>query len=190
MKIDQGYSYAISLKQPWAYHIFNSNKDVENRTWRLPDVMIERPVFIHASKTLDHVDDSFFVPKNLLTFGAVIGAVKFTGCCQNSQSKWAVPGQYHWEIAEEKMILDRPILLRGKLGFFKVPMLIIEDEMDFDEMLNQQDKMIKQLEWSFDDTKAYLKLTYGVVSRHLMTNNQLLKFHRFLEAKINEKSKG
>jgi hypothetical protein len=59
-------------------------------------------------------------------FGHIIGEVDITGCQfrfgeenDNLYSRWAIPGQYGFKLANP-VLYDRPIPYKGQLGFFPV----------------------------------------------------------------------
>lgn len=108
--------FALTIKQPHAFHILHSGKDVENRTWKLPEHHKNQWIALHAAKTADKtvpavngIDSSHY--------GAIIGFLKFSDCVQDSDSLWAMTGQYHWLISVAKPI-DRPIPCKGHLGLW------------------------------------------------------------------------
>lgn len=103
---------AISVKQPWAYLLCSGIKDIENRTWRLPEKMKGQKVLIHASgKSLSWLEFIDYVMRldcedldilkairetpfsegwlKSLPTGAIIGSVVFTDCTINHASIWA-----------------------------------------------------------------------------------------------------
>ncbi len=97
----------ISVKQPWAYLLCAGIKNIENRTWRLPEKMKGQRVLIQASRKWDgrHRDMSPLFTKEqwsalnesaqriiaggLLPTSAIIGSVVFTDCVINHPSVWA-----------------------------------------------------------------------------------------------------
>ncbi len=126
---------ALSIKQPWAWLICAGHKDVENRNW---NTNFRGRIYVHAGKSFDIGE---FVPaamkyrkspnfngdfrsfmdlydRKILSYGAIIGEVDITGCIRNSRSPWAVPGQYHFLLANG-ILYDKPIPCRGALGFFE-----------------------------------------------------------------------
>jgi hypothetical protein len=135
----------ISLRQPWAYLICSGIKDIENRTWKLPEKYKGERVLIHASsdkkfnydvlnikqynafldKQTFKSDDFPFADK--LTRSAIIGSVEIVDCVINHPSIWAEytrgwPSDpkviYHWVLANP-ILFDKPILnVKGKLGFW------------------------------------------------------------------------
>ena len=42
----------ISLRQPWAFLLCSGIKDIENRTWKLPEKYKDKWVLIHASTNI------------------------------------------------------------------------------------------------------------------------------------------
>lgn len=108
--------YALTIKNPHAYNILYSGKDVESRTWKLPLNYQGVWIALHAAKTYDKSWPIVTIPKDY--YGAIIGFVKFSDCVENSDSKWAIPGQYHWLISETTT-LSNPIPCKGALGFWR-----------------------------------------------------------------------
>ena len=118
--------FALTIKQPHAFHILHSGKDVENRTWKLPEHHKNQWIALHAAKTADKtvpavngIDSSHY--------GAIIGFLKFSDCVQDSDSPWAIAGQYHWLISVAKRI-DRPIPCKGHLGLWRVSFELVYDK--------------------------------------------------------------
>jgi hypothetical protein len=112
--------YAITLKQPWIHYILYHGKDVENRTWKLPESSKNQWIALHAGKTFDKnycPRSSISLDKN--QFSAILGFIQFSDCITNSSSEWAIENQYHWVISQ-KIILKEPIPCKGKLGFWIV----------------------------------------------------------------------
>jgi hypothetical protein len=60
-----------------------------------------------------------------LPTGAIVGSVEIVDCIQNSKSKWAIRGQWHW-ILKNPRALARPIPFKGALGFIRVPDRILK----------------------------------------------------------------
>jgi hypothetical protein len=109
---------AISVRQPWAYAILHLGKDVENRPMR---THFRGRILIQASLTVER-DEALALkldPDELPT-GAIVGDVEIIDCVDNSRSKWAEPGQWHWRLKNPRY-LKTPIPFKGKLGFIRVP---------------------------------------------------------------------
>jgi len=131
---------AISVRQPWAWFIVQGWKDIENRSWPLPQKYIGKRVSIHAGKHFfpSKIEEIFedvkaagmqkpdFDPITLNDIkqlcGGIVGTAVFSGCVQNSTSPWASrePRAFHWQIAEATPVDFIPCL--GKLSFF-IPVL-------------------------------------------------------------------
>lgn len=112
--------YAITLKQPWAYYILHRGKDVENRTWKLPESHKNEFIALHAGRTFDIDYCPSFIALDENQFSAILGFIKFSDCITNSTSEWAIKGQYHW-IISEVIRLKHPIPCKGALGFWRLP---------------------------------------------------------------------
>ena len=97
---------AISVKQPWAYLLCTGAKNIENRTWKLPEKYKGKRVLIHASGKTDKEPYMLFndaqieAIENSITdimdvfacyhnTSAIIGSVVFTDCVVNHKSGWA-----------------------------------------------------------------------------------------------------
>lgn len=136
----------LSVRQPWGYLLCAGIKDIENRTWPLPEKYKGKWVLIHASakpnisildscvmfsedqwrflKGFDMLTPFFWLK---LGTSAIIGAVKFSGCVINHPSIWAEHSRgwpsdpkhiYNW-IVSDAVLFDKPILnVRGKLSFW------------------------------------------------------------------------
>lgn len=138
---------AISVRQPWAYLICAGLKDIENRTWKLPEKYKGQRVLIHAGKTryvnpfdllTNEQYDSISQDKRIemandMEFGAIIGSVEIVDCVINHPSIWAEKSKmlydglspdrydkiYNW-VLRNPVLFDKPVLnVKGQLGFFK-----------------------------------------------------------------------
>lgn len=112
---------AISIKQPWAWAIFNG-KPVENRVWHSD---YRGPLLIHASKAFDKEGD-LWIQKNkkilgidgmplFFPCGKVIGIVDMVSCVTYHPSPWFC-GPYGF-VFENPRLID-PFPMRGRLGIF------------------------------------------------------------------------
>jgi hypothetical protein len=97
----------LSYKNPWGYLVAANIKDIENRTWKLPEKMKGQRVLIHVSAKpvpMKHESDIFtynqwwqgltpdqrvLLNSNTLPNSAIIGSVEFVDCVQNHTSIWA-----------------------------------------------------------------------------------------------------
>lgn len=125
---------ALTLRQPWAWTVFNTTKDVENRQW---PAKVRGTIAIHAadeqpagvyerSKTFIrkvlHSRGHFGVripSEDKLPKGAIIGLVDIVDCVTDSRSVWW-EGPIGFKLANPRR-LPRPIPCRGKRRFFTVP---------------------------------------------------------------------
>lgn len=109
---------ALTVRQPWASLIVAGIKDVENRPRRL---RYRGRLAIHAGLGVNK--DALRKYRHLydepLPAGAIIGSVEVVDCVENSKSKWALDGYFHWVLANPRE-LKRPRPMRGHLGLWDV----------------------------------------------------------------------
>ena len=132
--------YAITLKPHWAYAVFHLGKDIENRSWRLPQKYENRRIWIHSSanaskkeynKYLNFLEDKKinFLPFDDLFFpcSAIVGSVEFNHCPYISarESVWHMEDFNGWKITNP-VLLPTPISAKGKLGFWDCTELVKE----------------------------------------------------------------
>jgi len=122
---------ALTIRQPWASLIIYGPKDVENRTWKLPQWMVGQKFAVHASKTIDQEDmeAAFELCRQIegawtpdVAFyaavrGAVLGTTVAMGCVTESDSPFFF-GPFGFLLRDRKA-LDLPIPARGFLGFWE-----------------------------------------------------------------------
>ena len=108
MESDWNWAPCLSVRQPWASLIVEGIKDIENRTWKLPEKYKGKRVLIHAGiyKKLDKMPLGMVFSKEQLSelclnftvlelctrlgpFGAIIGSVEIVDCVINHESIWA-----------------------------------------------------------------------------------------------------
>lgn len=119
----------LSMHQPWATLAVLGIKDIENRSWPLPDKYRNIPILIQATRkkmvhdaaTLNilltaNIDPSILSEK--WEQGGIIGKVTFSNCTADSKSPWALPGFYHWKMTSPQRLLF--LKCPGKQRFFKV----------------------------------------------------------------------
>jgi len=119
----------LTVRQPWAWAMFNAGKDVENRTRRTKH---RGPLAIHVStfhKWHEIEQDlcvcglrnkSVVLPGKVdleQTLGCIVGVVDLVDCVRDSASQWARPGGLHWVIANPRRA--RPVPIVGQLGIFE-----------------------------------------------------------------------
>ena len=140
---------AISIKQPWAYLICAGIKDVENRTWPLPEKYKGERVFIHASGKPDKEPYMLFNDDQVAAIDSIImdvcrayeqtsqiiGSVRFIDCVINHPSIWAekTGEERVWANGTEYFIPRKPIynwVLANPVLFDK-PILNIKGKLSF-----------------------------------------------------------
>jgi hypothetical protein len=100
---------ALTIRQPWASLIIDGSKDVENRSW---PTNYRGILVVHAGAK----DDPSEPAETDLPRGAIIGTVRVIDCVRDSESPWAVPGQYHWILSDPRPC--RPRAARGQQGLW------------------------------------------------------------------------
>ena len=134
--------HVLTLKEPWIYHILNSGKDVENRSWRLWSGFEGIPIALHSGKTIDKVSPKYQVEEKKLILGKIQAFTIFWGI--NPKSKWAIKESngkqnWNWKIMETWQIPD-PIPAIGKQGIWTVPR-----SLGLSDLWNERDKKLKQV---------------------------------------------
>lgn len=128
----------LSVRQPWALHIIQSGKDVENRTRNVAGAY-RGLVAIHAGKVADERALARLprLPENGIPrtfhYGAIIGVATLVSVhrstpwhcedcddCEGMCSEWAEPGQVHLVFKHPRR-LRYPIPFTGSLGLRDVP---------------------------------------------------------------------
>lgn len=107
---------ALTVRQPWASLIVAGIKNVENRTWR---TNYRGKLGIHAGSHVDRdaLDQYGHLLNDDPPLGALIGSVTLVDCVQDSRSRWADPGMWHWVLEDAKKLV-RPRWMPGKLGIW------------------------------------------------------------------------
>ncbi len=131
-------NYCLSVQQPWAALIITGRKKVEHRTWKPPQKIIGKRIFIHASKKVDtscHYMTGRAAGKATLRRlseikGAIIGSVVIAGYLDHfTISGDLIRSPVDWTL-KDAQILETPVYCKGRLGIWKV-----EDMLDADELL-------------------------------------------------------
>lgn len=131
---------ALAIRQPFAFLIAEGFKEVENRSRR---TNYRVPVLIHASKspamsaealervlvtrrggvsagelirTLDRYYEVAKSGGSTIRTGGIIGRVDIVDCVRDYDSPWAIPGQWHWVLANPVILPFQPC--KGQLNFF------------------------------------------------------------------------
>ena len=107
---------ALTVQQPWASLIVEGIKDVENRTRYS---YYRGRLGIHAGLRFDQqaLDRYERVLGDELPLGALVGSITLVDCIDDSRSEWAIPGMWHWILANPRK-LARPRWMPGKLGIW------------------------------------------------------------------------
>lgn len=129
----------ISIKQPWAYLIFNG-KDIENRTWPthfrgrvlIHVSAINSKNWVEAVKAIPGAWDKISIKQKDYSYSAIIGSVEIVDCvvCHpsiwaekregrlNSAKQWIEKPIYNWVLANP-VLFAKPITnVKGKLSFW------------------------------------------------------------------------
>jgi hypothetical protein len=118
----------LTVRQPWAWAFFSAGKDVENRSRR---TNYRGPLAIHVSRFSDWheiAEDACsmygLLRSTVLTraeleqsIGLIIGVVDVIDCVRDSPSRWAIPEQWHWVVANPRSV--HPVQIIGQLGIFE-----------------------------------------------------------------------
>jgi hypothetical protein len=108
---------ALTIRQPWASLIMAGIKDVENRTWTTG---YRGRLAIHAGARVEAdglAAHGHLLPRGDLPRGAMLGTVSLVDVVENHPSVWAVPGLWHWVLADPNL-LSQPIPMSGRLGLW------------------------------------------------------------------------
>lgn len=112
----------LVVLQPWAHAIAWSGKDVENRSWR-PATNL-RTLAIIAGRRVDRgALEEFAEPDGGWPLGKVVAVVTIGGShrdCDGSCSKWAMPGEVHWQLRNVRP-LPEPVPCPGWQGVRNIP---------------------------------------------------------------------
>lgn len=141
----------ISVKQPWAYLLCAGIKDIENRTWKLPEKYKGERVLIHASgakmKSLFSclTKEQLELANSKLGYeydfdkvfakSAIIGSVRFVDCVINHESIWAEKTEISTEWGKDLEIIvdDKPIYnwVTTDAILFNKPILNVKGRLNF-----------------------------------------------------------
>lgn len=114
---------ALTLRQPWAWAVIFGGKNVENRTWkpRKPFTLLVHAGITWTEEGAEHCEKlGVDVPEDATWGGQIIGAVDVTGATEQSDSPWALPGYWHWELQNPRPA-NPPIPTRGRAALFRPP---------------------------------------------------------------------
>jgi hypothetical protein len=116
---------ALSIREPWASLIIGGRKPIENRDWT---TNYRGPLLIHASKTLDRVNEEHMTAllgepyeewhmSTAMRFGGIIGTATLVAIVRESSSPWFV-GRFGWVLENARPLPF--VALRGMPGLFEV----------------------------------------------------------------------
>lgn len=122
---------ALSVRQPWADLIVDGIKDVENRTWSTD---FRGRLLVHAPSTVDRAavervyrDLGLALPEGYdPVTGALLGWTEVVDCVTRHPSRFFA-GPYGFVLRHPQR-LPRPIPWPGRLGIFRVPASVLEQE--------------------------------------------------------------
>lgn len=120
-------SYALTVRAPWAQSILLLGKDVENRTWR---THYRGTLYVHVgsrapTRAMLSALETVIGARMFETVqrhplwerrSAIIGSVELLDCIEDSRSRWALPGAWHWILTNPKRL--RPIPQLGGCGLW------------------------------------------------------------------------
>lgn len=128
---------ALSIKQPWAELILQGRKTIEIRSW---NTNYRGYFLIHASKKPDiKAMKMFNFCREKLLYGYLLGYAKLSDVViYNSEKEFIKDRDKHLSLYEERkypvygFVLEdihriKPIKYKGKLGFFNVPEIELDD---------------------------------------------------------------
>lgn len=122
---------ALTIKQPYAGLIVDGVKDIENRAWK---THFRGRIYIHAGASNEH--EQRYIPAIItemqfeecnqlwLTHGiwdksSIIGEAEIIDCVQDSKSIWALPGYWHWVLANPVKYHTPIYNVKGKQSFWE-----------------------------------------------------------------------
>lgn len=124
----------LTLRQPWAWLVFNNGKDIENRTFK---TRYRGLLWIHAAgfrvsrKSCNKIENRFGCvisefDRERFLYSHVIGCVDLVDVVRDSTSKWALEKLegnerdcYHWVI-ENPRLLESPFQAKGNQGLWNI----------------------------------------------------------------------
>src|SRR5579859_1542957 len=133
----------LSVRQPFADWLVHPQrfldaglppKRIENRDWT---TSFRGPVLIHASKTfedealdywwahLPEIERAVSLEEGYYVRGAIVGQAELVSIVTESDDPWFC-GTYGWVLANARPF-EKPIIYKGQLKLFHVPMSILEE---------------------------------------------------------------
>lgn len=136
---------ALTIRNPWAWAIFNAGKDVENRGWFPKSLKPGETIAIHVAKKLvpnyiqacssigvsaDSLDGCkrvvpAYVHDNALA-GFITGLVDVVRWDKPEcpESTWAMDGFCHWHLENPRLVV--PVRATGRLNLWEVSDYVLE----------------------------------------------------------------
>lgn len=127
--------WAVTERHPWAYAMFHLGKDVENRTWPLPEQYVGLPLAIHGGvppkgRALREAYEDYVtlgmqrlmpykIPFEQTVTPGIVGLLKVERNVTAMTSQWFA-GPCGW-VLTDKLWFDEPIPCRGAQGVWSVP---------------------------------------------------------------------
>lgn len=124
-------SKALSVQQPYALLEVTGVKDIENRTWKTD---FRGRLYIHACgkrmgkinyhlteeqmSIIDPATTNILLQDEKLMYSSIIGYVDLIDVVENHPSVWALPGHYHWVLANPVMFSSPIVNVKGKLSLW------------------------------------------------------------------------
>ncbi|MFH1174561.1 MAG: ASCH domain-containing protein [archaeon] len=127
--------YALSVRKPYADLILSGEKTIEIRHWNIPKKFtLPFTVFVHTGLRVSEDGISLYgegdLPRGCLVGKiTIIGVKKYVSEEEYTRDKdkhRAVSPNYYAEgrtygfLLKDPVLLDKPVLYKGELGFFKV----------------------------------------------------------------------
>ncbi len=126
----------LTVRQPFASLIMAGIKTTENRTWRTNyrgrlvihagarddrQAVLRHAHLLGGHRTTREGDcepsQAHRAPLPYLPRGALLGTVELIDCVRDSESEWAIAGNWHWLLADPRPF-NAPIPAKGKLGLW------------------------------------------------------------------------
>lgn len=122
---------AITIRQPWAWHIVNSGKNIENRSW---STTFRGPICIHAGANKnkrnfnrdrdDSVSMGGFSPTlDTIPMGGIVAIAEIVDCVSSHDSPWFF-GPYGFILENVTPVTFIPV--KGALGIFNWEKRVIQ----------------------------------------------------------------
>lgn len=114
---------ALTVRQPMAHAIMHLHKNIENHSCH---IHYRGSLLIHAGAYREHHPREVLAEymkrppteEKLadLPLGCILGVVMLVDCVQNSKSRWANEGAWHWVLKDVRRI--KPVACKGWLNLW------------------------------------------------------------------------